>query len=121
MDGGRPNLYLEIVGLEHRACYHAIGPMARRHPAMDHEDPLTHVLKIILCEGWKLPANQQSEELDRCANILLKRIRAGDSYESLLSYVIQLRGTLGLRVSEPATENEIVERIIALARSVRED
>jgi hypothetical protein len=95
--------------------------LALRRPIMRHDDPLIYVLKLILCEGWKLPANQQSDEVNRCATILLKRIRAGDSYPSLLSYVTQLRNSLGLRTSEPSIDTKIVDRIMALARNVRQD
>ncbi len=107
-------------GAGNHVLFSRLGPFCRQ-PAMDPDDALIHVLKLILCEGWKLPANQQSDEVDRCATILLKRIRAGDSYESLVSYVLQLRNSLRLRTSERSLDTEIVDRIVALTRNVRQD
>jgi hypothetical protein len=88
---------------------------------MNRDDPLIHVVKVILCEAWKLPANQQSDELNRCAAILLKRARVGDSYQSLVSYVTHLRNWLRLRTSEVSIDAEIAERIVALVRNVRQN
>jgi hypothetical protein len=86
---------------------------------MDPNNALIHVLTGILREGWELPANQQSHELDRCATILLKRVRAGDSYGSILSYVMELRNSLRLRSAEHHRDIEIADRVVALVRNIR--
>ena len=89
-----------------------------RQLTMQPDDPLIHVIKIILREGWKLYPNQQEVELEKCAMILLRRIRAGDAYPSLLSYISQLGTSLGVRSSQN-TDGEMVERIIAIVRNAR--
>jgi hypothetical protein len=88
-------------------------------PAMDPDNALIHVLTIILRECWKLPVNQQAAELDRCATVLLKRIRAGDGYGSLHSYVIQLRNSVGVRTLNNHGDTEIADRVVALVKNVR--
>jgi hypothetical protein len=93
-------------------------PLTFRQPAMQPGDPLVHVAKIILREGWKLFSDQREVELEKCAAILLKRIRAGDAYPSLLSYISQLGSALAVRSSQNA-DGEMVERIMALVRNVR--
>jgi len=85
---------------------------------MQPDDPFIHVIKIILHEGWKLYPGQQEVELEKCAVILLRRIRAGDAYASLLSYISQLGMSLGVRSSQ-TRYGEIVERIIAMTRNAR--